>query len=128
VHTTNIGRFGLGNNDNENHSEASQSDACNCPSSYLSAADIPLPDDIMQSDHEPHGHLNAIEGELNTQRLSLKNIRNQLGQLLHQLNTPTPAVARANIPPPPMIAPQTSRSTSGSHRLKPASLSEFFRE
>jgi hypothetical protein len=65
---------------------------------------------------------------VSTQKLSLENIRNQLGQLLHQLNTPTPAVAPANIPPPPIIAPQTSTSTSSSHRLKPAFPSEFFGE
>ena len=109
-----IGRFGLGDDD-ENRSQASQSDAPDSPSSYLSAADIPLPDDIMQSDPEPHGRLNIIEGELNAQRLSLESIRDQLGQLLHRLNTHTPLVNPAPNPIPIPLASQTSLSNSGSH-------------
>jgi hypothetical protein len=123
-----IGRFGLGDDDDENRSQASQSDAPDSPSSYLSAADIPLPDDVMQSEPEPHGRLDVIEGELTAQRLSLENIRDQLGQLLHRLNTPTPLVNPAPNPIPPPITSHTSSTNSGSHRLKPASPSEFFGE
>ena len=128
VRATIIGRFGLGDDDDENRSQASHSDALDSPSSYLSAADIPLPDDVMQSNPEPHGRLEVIEGELSAQRLSLENIRDQLGQLLHRLNTPIPGVNPAPIPIPPPITSHTSSSNSGSHRLKPASPSEFFGE
>ena len=78
-----IGRFRLGDDDDENRSQASQSDALDSPSSYLSAADIPLPDDVMQSDPKSHSRLDVVESELSAQRLSLENIRDQLGQLLH---------------------------------------------
>ena len=115
VRATIIGRFRLGDDDDENRSQASQSDALDSPSSYLSAADIPLPDDVMQSDPEPHGRLEVIEGELSAQRLSLENIHDQLGQLLHRLNTPIPVINPAPIPIPPPINLQTSLTNSGSH-------------
>jgi hypothetical protein len=67
VHATTIGQFGLGDNNDKVCSQASKSDAHNSPSSYLSAADIPLPDDIIQSDPEPHGRLDTIKGELSAQ-------------------------------------------------------------
>jgi hypothetical protein len=82
VCATNIGQFGLGDDGDKDCSQTPQSDTHDSPSSYLSAADIPLSNNIMQRDPKTHSCLDTIEGELSAQQLSLKNICDQLGQLL----------------------------------------------
>jgi len=59
-----IGRFGVDNNDNENHSHSTPSVTHDSPSSYISTTEIPLPEDAMEDNSD---RLSAMERELGLQ-------------------------------------------------------------
>ena len=76
---TTIGRFSIDDDDDENCSHSTPSVAHDSPSSYISATEIPLPEDTMEDDSDC---LSAMERELGSQHQSLNNIRNQLITLI----------------------------------------------
>jgi len=121
MHATIIGRFGVDNDDDKNHSRSTPSVAHDSPSSYISATDIPLPEDAMEDNSD---RLGAMERELGLQRQSLNNIHDQLitlialsGGVNRDVEAP-PAVANAVVTP--LNPPNTT-----THRLKPVTPSEF---
>ena len=75
MHATIIGRFGVDDDDDENRSHSTPSVTHNSPSSYISATEIPLPEDTMEDNSD---HLGAMERELGSQCQSLNDICNQL--------------------------------------------------
>jgi len=121
MRATTIGQFGVDDDINENHSRSTPSVTHDSPSSYISATEIPLPEDAMEDDSD---HLSAMERELGSQCQSLNNICDQLIMLItlsegvnHSVEAP-PAIANA------VVAPLNPPNTS-THRLKPATSSEF---
>jgi len=121
MHATTIGWFGVDDDDDENCSHSTPSVAHNSPSSYISATEIPLPEDAMEDDSD---YLGAMERELGSQRQSLNDIHNQLIMLIAlsggvncSVEAP-PAVANA------VVAPLNPLNTT-THWLKPATPSEF---
>jgi len=93
----------------------------NSPSSYISATEIPLPEDAIEDDSDC---LSAMERELGLQRQSLNNICDQLMTLIAlsggvncSVEAP-PAVTNA------VVAPINPPNTT-THQLKPATPSEF---
>jgi len=118
--TTIIGRFGVNNDNHKNRSHSTPSAAHDSPSSYISATEIPLPEDAMEDDN----CLSAMERELGSQHQSLNDICDQLitlialsGGVNPRVEAP-PAVANA------VVAPLNPLNTN-THRLKPATPSEF---
>jgi len=79
VCATIIGRFSVDDNDDENRSHSTPSVIHNSPSSYISATEIPLPEDAMEDDSD---HLSAMERELGSQHQSLNDIHDQLIMLI----------------------------------------------
>ena len=73
MHTTIIGRFSVDDDDNENCSHSTPSVAHDPPSSYISATEIPLPEDTMEDDSD---HLGAMERELGSQHQFLNDVCN----------------------------------------------------
>jgi len=67
------------NNNDKNCSCSTPSVAHDSPSSYISAAEIPLPEDAMEDDSD---HLSAMERELGSQCQSFNDIHNQLIMLI----------------------------------------------
>jgi len=121
MHTTIIGRFGVDNNDNKNPSHSTPSVTHDSPFSYISATNIPLPEDTMEDDSNCLG---AMERELGSQCQSLNNICNQLIILIMLSRGVNPGVeappAVANAVVTPLNPPNTT-----THRLKPVTPSEF---
>jgi len=72
MRTTIIGQFGVDDDNNENCSHSTPSVAHDSPSSYISATEIPLPEDAMEDNSD---HLGAMERELGSQCQSLNDIR-----------------------------------------------------
>ena len=112
-----IGRFGVDNNDDKDCSHSTTSVAHDSPSSYISATEIPLPEDAMEDDSD---HLSAMERELGSQCQSLNNIRDQLITLIALSGGVNPSVeappAVANAVVAPLNPPNTTSASRSSHK------------
>ena len=71
MRATIIGRFSVDDDNGENRSHSTPSVTHDSPSSYISATEIPLPEDAMEDDSD---RLGAMERELGSQRQSLNDI------------------------------------------------------
>jgi len=121
VHATIIGQFGVDNNNDENHSYSTPLVAHDSPPSYISATEIPLPEDTMEDNSDCLG---AMERELGSQHQSLNNICDQLIMLIALSGGVNPGVEAPPAVTNSVVAPLNPLNTT-THRLKPVTLSEF---
>jgi len=116
-----IGWFSVDDDDNKNCSCSIPLIANNSSSSYISATEIPLPEDTMEDDSNC---LSAMERELGLQCQSLNNICNQLIMLIALSGGVDPHVEA-----PPAVANAVVASlnppNTTTNWLKPATPSEF---
>jgi len=109
VRATIIGRFGVDNDNNKNCSCSTPSVAHNSPSSYISATEIPLPEDTMEDDSN---RLSAMERELGLQRQSLNDICDQLIMLITLSGAVNPGVEAPPAVTNAVVAPLNPPNTT----------------
>jgi len=119
--TTIIGWFGVDDDDDENCSHSTLSVAHNSLSSYISATEIPLPEDAMEDDSNC---LSAMERELGSQHQSLNNICNQSITLITLSEGVNPHVEAPPAVVNAVVAPLNPPNTT-THQLRPVTPSEF---
>jgi len=121
VHATIIGRFGVDDDNDKNHSHSTPLVTHNSPSSYISATKNPLPEDTVEDDSDC---LSAMERELGLQCQSLNDIYNQLITLIALSGGVNPGVEAPPAVANAVVAPLNPPNTT-THQLKPVTLSEF---
>ena len=124
MHATIIGQFSVDNDDDENCSCSTPSVAHNSPSPYISATEIPLPEDTMEDNSNC---LSAMEKELGSQCQSLNDIHDQLIMLIAFSRGENPHVEAPPAVTNAVVAPFNPPNTT-THWLKPVTPSEFTRD
>ena len=103
-----IGQLSVDNTNNKNCSHSTPSVTHNSPSSYISATEIPLPEDAMEDDSNC---LCGMERELGSQCQSLNDICNQLIMLIVLSGGVNPGVEAPPAAANSVVAPLNPLST-----------------